>query len=540
MSINNDDDLNINLGQNSELKGLSGLVKNLFKLKNPDNMLKQAQSAGLNKTLNAFDLIILGVGAIIGSGIFTVVGIAAAGSATTAGAGTGLIISVILASIACIFSALCYSEFASMIPVAGSAYVYTYATMGEIMAWMIGWILILEYIVAYIAVVSAWSGYFMHFLSGFSKYLPDFLVNPPVYLVHDYKTAVYELTNKGIDPSNVIPHVGAIPICLDLPAILITILIVAILIKGIKESTKMTGVLVVIKLGVIALFVITGLFYVKPENWAVNWVSPFLPSSLEHFSQSGLSGIFMGAFTMFFAYIGFDALATAAEETKNPQKNLPIGIIGSLIVCTIVYVLVALVFTGVAPLGEINIQAPVASAMSIVGQNRVAGLISIGALAGITSVLLVMMLAGTRILYAMSRDNFLPKILQNVHPKFKTPYVLTIMVGLICIIGTLMLDLTKAATLCNYGTLASFVIVCFAIILLRKIDPNRKRPFKVPFSPITPLLGVLCCSGLMLYSMYQSVSSAKLFIVWITLGILFYAMYSYQNKRKTEGPDENV
>ena len=528
MSVNDNDELNT---EKIELGGLSKFVKKIFTLKNPDNMLKQAESAGLKKTLNAFDLIILGVGAIIGSGIFTVVGIAAAGSSTSAGAGSGLVISVVLASIACIFSALCYSEFASMIPVAGSAYLYTYATMGEIMAWLIGWILILEYIVAYIAVVSAWSGYFMHFLSGFSKYLPDFLVNPPVYLVHDYKTAVYELSNKGLNADNIIPHFFGIPICLDLPAVLITILIVGILIKGIKESTKMTGFLVVVKLGVIALFVITGLFYIKPENWSINWITPLIPT--------GINGIFTGAFTMFFAYIGFDAIATAAEETKDPQKNLPIGIIGSLIVCTIVYVLVALVFTGVAPLNTINIQAPVASAMSLVGQNWIAGTISLGALAGITSVLLVMMLAGTRILYAMSRDNFLPKILQTIHPKFKTPYVLTIMVGLICVIGTLFLDLTEAAKLCNYGTLASFVIVCGAIIILRKIDPNRKRPFKVPFSPVTPLLGVLCCAGLMIYSMLASKSSTIMFIVWIILGIMFYFMYSYNNKRKLEGDENN-
>lgn len=509
-----------------ELNSLNTFIKKIFTLKNPDNMIKQAEEGGLKKTLNAFDLIILGVGAIIGSGIFTVVGIAAAGSATTAGAGTGLIASVILASIACIFSALCYSEFASMIPVAGSAYLYTYATMGEIMAWMIGWILILEYIVAYIAVVTAWSGYFMHFLSGFSRYLPDFIVNPPIYLVHDYSTAVRELSSAGIDPSIAIPKIAGIPICFDLPALLITVLIVAILIKGIKESTKMAGFLVVVKLGVIALFVITGLFYVRPEHWASNWVTPFIPT--------GINGIFTGAFTMFFAYIGFDAIATAAEETKNPQKNLPIGIIGSLLVCTIVYVFVALVFTGVAPLEMINIQAPVASAMSIVGQNQVAGLISVGALAGITSVLLVMMLAGTRILFAMSRDGFLPKLLQIVHSKFKTPYVLTILVGIICVIGTLFLDLTEAAKLCNYGTLASFVIVCVAIIILRKIDPNRPRPFKVPFSPITPLAGILCCGGLMLYSMFASLKSSILFFVWLTLGLIFYFTYSYKNKRKLE------
>ena len=517
------------LAEVKELGIINKFLKKIFTIKNPDSMIKQAESGGLKKTLNAFDLIILGVGAIIGSGIFTVVGIAAAGTPQTPGAGTGLIISVILASIVCIFSALCYSEFASMIPVAGSAYLYTYATMGEIMAWLIGWILILEYIVAYIAVVTAWSGYFMHFLTGFSKFLPDFLVNPPIYLVRDYQTAFNELTSKGLDPNSIIPHFGPIPFCIDLPAILITVLIVVILIKGIKESTKMAGFLVVVKLGVIALFVLTGLFHVSTADnvfWSTNWVTPLFPV--------GISGIFMGAFTMFFAYIGFDAIATAAEETKNPQKNLPIGIIGSLLVCTLVYVLVALVFTGVAPLSDINIQAPVASAMSIIGHGKIASLISLGALAGITSVLLVMLLAGTRILFAMSRDGFLPKILQTVHPKFNTPHVLTIFVGIICIIGTMFLDLSESAKLCNYGTLASFIIVCFAIIILRKIDPDRPRPFKVPFSPFVPLAGILCCGGLMVYSMMASKMSTILFVVWIMLGILFYFTYSYKNKRKLE------
>ncbi|MBR2069200.1 MAG: amino acid permease [Candidatus Gastranaerophilales bacterium] len=530
MSINNDDELNIHLEEKAELSGLSKFVKKMFTLKNPDNMLKQAQDAGLKKTLNAFDLIILGVGAIIGSGIFTVVGIAAAGSQEAAGAGSGLVFSVLLASLACIFSALCYSEFASMIPVAGSAYLYTYATMGEFMAWMIGWILILEYIVAYIAVVSAWSGYFMHFLKGFSNFLPDFIVNPPAYLIHDYTTAVREITSKGLNPDDVIPHIFGIPISLDLPAIIITLFIIAILIKGIKESTKMTGALVIVKLGVIALFIITGLFYVKPENWSANWVTPFVPT--------GISGILMGAFIMFFAYIGFDAIATAAEETKNPQKNLPIGIIGSLLVCTITYVLVALVLTGVAPIDKIDITAPIASAMSMVGQNWVAGLISIGALTGITSVLLVMMLAGTRILYAMSRDNFLPKILQKVHPKYKTPHILTIFVGIICILGTLSLNISVAAELCNFGTFTSFIIVCVAVIILRKIDPERHRPFKVPFSPYLPAMGIICCGGLMLYSTKFLKTSTTLFPIWIVMGIVLYFIYSYPQKRKLEGESE--
>ena len=512
--------------EKTDLGMLSNFVKNLLTLKNPDNMIKQAESAGLKKTLGGFDLVVLGVGAIIGSGIFTVVGIAAAGSSECVGAGPGLVISMILASLACVFSALCYSEFASMIPVAGSAYLYTYATMGEFMAWIIGWVLMLEYLVGYIAVMSAWSGYFMQFLKGFSNFLPDCIVNPPVYLIHDYSTAVSELTSQGLDPNSVIPNFMGIPLCINIPGILITLIIISILIKGIKESTKMAGLMVIIKLGVVGLFVLTGLFYIKPENWV-----PFAPN--------GLNGIFMGAFIIFFAYIGFDAIATAAEETKNPQKNLPIGIIGSLATCTVVYVLVALVLTGVVPIDKIDVQAPIASAMAMVGQNWVAGLISIGALTGLTSVLLVLMLAGTRILYAMSRDRFLPKILQTLHPKYQTPSLLTILVGVICILGSLVLNISTAAELCNFGTFASFIIVCVAILILRKIDPDRPRPFKVPFSPFIPLAGIVCCSGLMIYSMQFLKTSRILFPIWVIIGIAFYMLYSYKQQRKAQS-EENI
>ena len=504
--------------ESKEIGKLGSFVKNLLTIKNPDSMLKQAEEGGLKKSLNAFDLIILGVGCIIGSGIFTVVGIAAVGSPEAAGAGPSLIISMVLASLACIFSALCYSEFASMLPVAGSAYLYTYATMGEFMAWTIGWVLMLEYLVAYVAVVSAWSGYFMQFLKGFA-FLPDWLTNPPVYLVHDYGTAVNELVKQGIDPSVGIPHFLGIPLCINIPSFLITIYIAWTLVKGIQESTKMAGVMVAIKLGVVGLFILTGLFYIKPENW-----TPFAPN--------GLEGMFMGAFIIFFAYIGFDAIATAAEETKNPQRDLPIGIIGSLLTCTVVYVLVALVLTGVVPIDKIDVQAPIASAMHMVGQDWVAGLISIGALTGLTSVLLVMMLAGTRILYAMSRDGFLPKMLQTVHAKYKTPHVITIAVAIICLIGTLVMNISTAAELCNFGTFTSFIIVCVAVLILRKTQPNRKRPFKVPFSPFVPLAGIVCCGGLMLYSMNFLKTSRLLFPVWLILGTAFYFLYGYGKLRK--------
>ncbi len=506
---------------NKEYKGLLNITKNLFKTKNPDTMIDESNKGGLKKTLSAFDLIMLGIGVMIGSGIFTALGIAAVGSNGSLGAGPAVIVSMVLASFACIFSALCYAEFATMIPVAGSAYIYTYATMGEFLAWIVGWSLVMEFLIGYIAVLSAWCGYLMEFIKGFSKYLPEWLYNPPVWLIQDYTTASHNLVKEGLNPDLIIPHIGAIPICFSLPGILFTIIVAAILIKGIKESAAMTGVLVFIKLGVIALFVITGAFYVKPEHWV-----PFAPN--------GINGIFVGAFLIFFAYLGFDAVSTAAEETKNPQKNLPIGIIGSLAICTIVYILTALVLIGINPINEINLQAPLAYAISSVGQNWIAGLISIGALAGLTSVLMVMMLAGTRILYAMSRDGFLPKSLQTLHPKFKTPYIVTILAAVVCILGSTFLNISTAAELCNFGTFTSFIIVCVAVLILRKTDPNRKRPFKVPFSPWFPLMGIICCGGLMFYSMRFLTTSKILFPIWILLGIIFYFIYGYKQQRKIE------
>ena len=513
---------NLHNGCNEKLEvgAIGNFVKNLFKTKNPDEMIESANKGGLEKTLGAFDLIILGVGAIIGSGIFTVVGIAAAGSPESAGAGPALIVSMVLASLACVFSAMCYSEFASMIPVAGSAYLYTYATMGEFLAWIVGWVLMLEYLVGYIAVANAWSGYLIQFLKGF-PFLPQWLTNPPVWLVNDYGSAVSLISKQGLDPAVVIPHIAGIPIAFNLPAVLITILMAAILIKGIKESTNMAGLMVVIKLAVIALFVITGAFYVKPQNWV-----PFAPN--------GFEGIFMGAFIIFFAYIGFDAIATAAEETKNPQKNLPIGIIGSLAVCTIIYVLVAIVLTGMVPINQIDAHAPIAHAMRLAGQDWAAGLISLGALTGLTSVLLVLMLAGTRILFAMSRDNYLPSILKTVHKKYKTPHLITVMTALVCILGSLFLNISTAAELCNFGTFTSFIIVCIAVLILRKTDPKRKRPFRVPFSPLFPILGIVCCGGLMIYSMQFLTTSRFLFPLWLVLGIMIYFTYGYKKQRKME------
>lgn len=500
-------------------------LKNMIKTKNPDDMMADAKKEGLEKTLGVWDLIILGIGAIIGSGIFAVVGIAAAGGPESVGAGPALVLSMVVAAIACVFSALCYSEFAAMIPVAGGAYTYTFATLGEFAAWMVGWILMLEYAVGYIAVAVAWSKHLLQFLKGFDHILPACIVNPPIWLVNDVKTATSVAHERGIDIATAVPHLFGVPICFNLPAMLIIIAITSILIKGTKDSTKMAGAMVLIKLVVIALFIVVGAFYVKPANWV-----PFAPN--------GLEGMFMGAFMIFFAYIGFDALATTAEECKNPQKDLPIGIIGSLVATTVIYVLVALVLTGmqstsgVVPQGFLD--APMAYLMSLAGQDWVAGLIAIGSLAGLTSVLLVLQLAATRILYAMSRDNFLPKRLQKLHPKFHTPHVLTWTVGVVAILGSLCLDLGIAASLCNFGTLTAFIIVCAAVLILRKTDPGRHRPFKVPFSPLFPILGIVCCGGLMIYSMTISKTSAIFFPIWVGMGALVYLHYGYKKNRVSE------
>ena len=488
-------------------------------------MLKDAKRNGLKKTLTAFDLVILGVGAIIGSGIFAVVGIAAAGGPESVGAGPALLVSMVIAAIACVFSALCYCEFATMLPVAGGAYIYTFATLGEFMAWMVGWILMLEYGLGFIAVSCAWSNHVVQFLKGFQGVLPSWLTNPPLWLVSDYRTVMAQADCCNVMKES-IPTIFGIPICINVPAIFIILFITWVLKRGTKDSTIMATVMVVIKLSVIALFILVGAFYVKPANWV-----PFAPN--------GFEGIFMGAFIIFFAYIGFDALATTAEECKNPQRDLPIGIIGSLLVTTIVYVLVALVLTGMQPTSGVVIpqeflKAPMAYVMAMVHQDWVAGFISVGSIAGLTSVLLVLLMASTRILYAMSRDNFLPPIFRKLHRKTRTPNIITYFVSIISIFCVLGLDLNVAAELCNFGTFTSFIIICVAVLILRKLEPNRHRPFKVPFSPLFPLLGVLCCGGLMIFSLRTLTTSAVLFPLWLGVGALIYFHYGYKKNRKKE------
>jgi basic amino acid/polyamine antiporter, APA family len=498
--------------------------RSIFRKKDPDRMIKESEEGGnaLKKTLGAFDLTILGIGAIIGAGIFTLSGTAAAGSAGHIGAGPGLILSFAFSGLICCITALCYAELAAMIPIAGSAYTYTYTTLGEVVAWMLGWILMLEYGIGSITVACGWSGYLFKLLEGYQTtfHLPDWLVHPPIWLTSEYHAALHKCSLLGISPD--FPTIFGIPFCVNLPAFFIVALMTLLLYVGIKESTRMAAVMVIIKMAVILLFIGIGAFYVQPENW-----SPFLPN--------GFPGVFMGAFLVFFAYIGFDAISTTAEETKNPQRDMPIGIISALVICTVIYMIVAAVLTGMVSWESIDTTAPIAAVMAAVGKNWMAGVISLGAVAGLTSVVLVLMLAVSRVLFAMSRDGLLPTVLSKIHPNFQTPHIITLIAGICIAVGTLFLDINKAAELANIGTLTAFTLVCVAVIILRYKDPERKRSFRVPLVPWLPGFGAIASIALILYTFFNPTSPLTFTLIffssWVALGLIIYFLYG-KNKSK--------
>ncbi|MFF2015171.1 APC family permease [Paenibacillus sp. NPDC058177] len=437
----------------------------------------------LNKTLGAFDLTALGVGAVIGTGIFVVTGVAAAEHA-----GPGIILSFILAGIACVLSALCYSELASALPVSGSAYAYSYVAFGELLAWILGWDLVLEYGVAVAAVGSGWSGYIQGLLEGFGLHLPTLL------------SGAYN-ADKGT--------------FIDLPAVVIILLISLLLTRGAKETARFNAIMVVIKLAVVLLFIFTGIFYIKPENW-----SPFLPF--------GMHGVMNGAATVFFAYIGFDAISNAAEEVKSPQRDIPIGIISSVVICTVLYISVSLVLTGIVPYYDLNVSDPVSYALRLVDQNWIAGLISLGAITGMTTVLLVMMYGQTRLLYAISRDGLLPKSLSKVNSTTQQPNRSIWMMGIVSAILTGFVPLSRLANLTSIGTLFAFLVVSIGVIALRYSQPTLKRGFKVPWVPFLPLLSAAACG----YLMYNLGSATWIgFLIWLVIGLLIYALYGYRNSK---------
>jgi APA family basic amino acid/polyamine antiporter len=457
---------------------------NLLKTKSIEQLVGDVEKGGkaLRRSLTAWDLTLLGIGAIIGTGIFVLTGTAAANQS-----GPAIILSYTAAGIACAFAALCYAEFAAMIPIAGSAYTYAYATLGEIFAWMIGWDLILEYAVGSMTVAIGWSGYFQRILAGFGLQLPLWMAAAP-----------------AAAPGAVV----------NLPAMVIVLLIMVLLVVGIRESARFNAAMVTIKIVAVLFFLAAGVWYVEPPNW-----TPFMPY--------GWAGVMTGAAVVFFAYIGFDAVSTTAEEAKNPRRDLPIGIIASLVICTILYVAVAGVLTGIVPVVDFRqdaqfLNAPVAYALSVINQNWAAGLVSAGAVAGITSVLLVMLMSQPRIFFSMSRDGLLPKGVSQVHPRFQTPYITTIITCVIVAIFAGLVPIQVVGEMTSIGTLFAFVVVCMAVIVLRRTRPDAHRPFRVPGGSVIPVLGVVSCMYLMVS---LSVMTWVRLLVWLDLGMLIYWFY---------------
>ena len=492
-----------------------------FIRKSVDEDIRDAQHTELKRSLGPWQLTALGVGAIIGAGIFSGAGTAIAGGEGHLGAGPALVVSYILVAIACGFAALCYAEFAAMIPKAGSAYTYAYATLGEVIAWIIGWDLIIEYAIGNIAVAISWSGYFQELLRGFGLALPEWLATDYVTAFRDARI-LEQATAAGTDlatlPAHVVqaahavetaPHVFGFPVILNLPAVAIVALITWVLVRGVRESAWVNTGMVVLKLGILAFFVIAGAFYVRPENW-----TPFAPN--------GFHGVWTGAALIFFAYIGFDAVSTAAEESKNPQKDMPFAMMMSLAVTSIIYIIVTLVLTGLVPWQNLGTAEPLATAFGERGLNVGAALVSIGALAATTSVLLVFQMGQPRIFYSMARDGLLPPWAAKVHPKYRTPHVTTILTGVFVAVFAAFAPIDAIIELTNIGTLFAFVLVAFGILVLRKIDPDRPRPFRTPLVPLVPILAIVSCVGLMLG---LPLDTWIRFGLWLLAGLVIYFLY---------------
>ena len=458
---------------------------------------------GLRRVLGPVQLTMLGIGAIVGAGIFATVGNAASGDAARPGAGPALIVSFLLTAAACALTALCYAEFASLAPISGSAYTYAYTTLGELVAWIIGWDLVLEYAVGNIAVAVSWSGYFCELLHGLG-------IEFPRYLATDLRTALH--TPEILAAA---PRVLGVPVVFNLPAVFIVAILTVILVIGIKESAWFNTVMVGIKLLVLAFFVTVGLFYVKREHW-----TPFAPN--------GWTGIQAGAAAVFFAFIGFDAISTTAEECRNPRRDMPLAILGSLAICTAIYIAVAAVLTGMIPWNQLNTAEPLAIAMRLVNQDWAAGVVAFGSIIAHTAVLLVFQLGQPRILMAMSRDGLLPSAFGRTHQRFRTPHVATILTGLFVGLGAALASFEEMADLCSIGTLSAFVIVAAGVIILRKREPNRPRAFRTPWVPWIPLAGIGAC--LMLMVGLQGVAWIRL-AVWLAIGLVCYAAYGHRHSR---------
>jgi APA family basic amino acid/polyamine antiporter len=493
----------------------------------------EGQEVTLRRALGALNLTMLGIGAIIGAGIFVLTGTAAAQYA-----GPAIVLSFILAGLGCLFAGLCYAEFSAMIPIAGSAYTYGYATLGELIAWIIGWDLILEYLFGAATVAVGWSGYFVAFVGELGLKLPTQWTQAPLNVVGTH-TLVRNLMCVSPDGSAVAATNGACaagsvltPGMINLPAIVLVALMSTLLVIGIKESASFNNVIVFIKVAIVIAVIGFGFVYVNTANW-----HPFIPTNTGEFGHYGWSGIARGAAVVFFAYIGFDAVSTAAQEARNPQKDMPIGILSSLAICTVLYILMALVMTGLAHYTELNVPHPVFVAIDKAGPalHWLTYFINIGAILGLASVVLVMLMGQPRIFFSMSRDGLLPATFGKVHRKFQTPYVTTIVTGVVAAIVAGLFPIALLGELVSIGTLLAFVIVCFGVMILRYTRPNIPRPFRTPMVPAVPILGILICG----YMMYTLPPDTWLrLIVWMAIGLVIYFTYSIRHSRVAQLPPE--
>jgi APA family basic amino acid/polyamine antiporter len=459
------------------------------------------ETRGFQRSLNGWNLLLLGIGGVIGAGIFVLTG-----QASAQYAGPAIAISFILSGIACTFAALCYAELAAMIPVAGSAYTYTYATLGQLIAWIIGWDLVLEYLFGASTVAVGWSGYVVSFLKDFGINIPAAFSSAPFNYLHGQGWV----------------KTGAI---VNLPAMLIVGLCSWILYVGIKESAKFNNAIVIIKLTVLALFIICGAMQVVPSNWV-----PFIPENTGEFGHFGWSGIFRGAGVIFFAYIGFDSVSSLAQETKNPQRDMPFGIIGSLLACTIIYISVSLVLTGVVKYDQLNVPDPIAVAVNAAGDSLrwLRPFIKIGAIAGLSSVVLVFLMAQPRILFSMSRDGLLPEAAARVHPKYKTPYISTVVTGIFALVISGLFPIGVLGELVSIGTLLAFMLVCLGVLVLRFVEPDAHRPFRAPFIVPVSILGALSALAQMLSLPWDTWLRL---LLWMGLGLAVYGLYGRRHAK---------